>query len=425
MSGSLDSADARRRDERDALAAFRERFVVAGDDLIYLLGNSLGRLPRATGKQLQNLVEVEWGERLIRAWNDGWIGFPQAIGDRIAGLLGAEPGEVLLADSTSVNLYKLAVAALRARPGRRKIVTDDLQFPSDLYALRSAMAAAGEGYELQIVPAPDGCNGPVEALEAALDENTALLALSHTVFKSAYTYDMAALTAQAHAAGAFALWDVSHSVGVWPLQFRADDVDLAVGCTYKYLNAGPGAPAFLYVRRELQEQLQNPVAGWMGQERPFEFGLDYRPAAGLQRFLTGTPPILSLLPVAFGVDLVLEAGIDRVRAKSVAQTEYLIALWAEQLGPLGFELRTPREASRRGSHVALAHHEGWRIAQALQAEMNVLLDFRQPDNLRLAAAPLYTTFQELLAAVSRLRRVVVDRLYERYSPAVTETRPVT
>ena len=425
MSDSLDSADARSRDERDVLAAFRERFVVAEEELIYLLGNSLGRLPRDTAGRLHDLVGVEWGERLIRGWNDGWIGFPQAIGDRLAGLLGAEPGEVLLADSTSVNLYKLAVAALRARPDRRRIVTDDLQFPSDLYALRSAMAAAGDGYELHIVPSPDGCYGPVEALEAALDENTALLALSHTVFKSAYTYDMAALTARAHAAGALALWDVSHSVGVWPLQFRADGVDLAVGCTYKYLNGGPGAPAFLYVRRELQEQLQNPVAGWMGQEQPFEFELNYRPAAGLRRFLTGTPAVLSLLPVAFGVDLVLEAGIERVRAKSVAQTEYLIALWEEQLRPLGFELRTPREAARRASHVALAHPEGWRIAQALQAEMNVLLDFRRPDNLRLAAAPLYTTFQELHAAASRLRRVVADRLYERYSPIVTETKPVT
>ncbi len=422
---SLDGADARRRDDGDALAPFRERFVVADDDLIYLLGNSLGRLPRATGERLQNLVGVEWGERLIRAWNDGWIGFPQAIGDRLAGLLGAEPGETLLADSTSVNLYKLALAALRARPGRRRIVTDDLQFPSDLYVLRSAMAAAGDGYELHVVPSPDGCHGAAEALAAALDENTALLALSHTVFKSAYTYDMAALTARAHAAGALALWDVSHSVGVWPLQFRADDVDLAVGCTYKYLNAGPGAPAFLYVRRELQEQLQNPVAGWMGQGRPFEFELDYSPAAGRRRFLTGTPAILSLLPVAFGVDLVLEAGIERVRAKSVAQTDYLIALWEEQLRPLGFELRTPREAARRGSHVALAHPEGWRIAQALQAEFNVLLDFRQPDNLRLAAAPLYTTFQELHAAVRRLRRVVAERIYEQYSPAMAETKPVT
>lgn len=425
MSGSLDAAEARHRDEEDALAAFRQRFVVAGDDLIYLLGNSLGRLPRAAAARVEALVGVEWGARLIRGWNESWIGLPQTTGDKLARLLGAEPGEVLLADSTTVNLYKLAVAALRARPGRRTIVTDDLQFPSDLYALRSAMAAAGGGYELQIVPSPDGCYGPEAALAAALDEETALLALSHTVFKSAYTYDMAELTRRAHEAGALVLWDVSHSVGVWPLQLRADVVDLAVGCTYKYLNGGPGAPAFLYVRRELQEELQNPVAGWMGEERPFAFDLDSRPAPGIRRFLTGTPPMLSLAAVEAGVDLVLEAGIERVRAKSMDQTGYLIALWEAYLRPLGFELRTPREAARRGSHVALGHPEGWRIAQALQGEMNVLLDFRRPDNLRLAAAPLYTRYVELYAAVERLRQVVVERLYEQYSPAVTDARPVT
>jgi kynureninase len=425
VSRKLDSADARRRDEADVLAPFRDRFVVADERLIYLLGNSLGRLPRATGERLRELVDDGWGERLIRGWNDGWIGLPHTIGDQLGPLLGAEPREVLLADSTTVNLYKLAVAALRARPGRRKIITDDLQFPSDLYALRSAIQAAGDGFELQIVPSPDGCVGPEAALAAALDEDTALLALSHTVFKSAYTYDMRVLTARAHEAGALALWDVSHSVGVWPLQFRADDVDLAVGCTYKYLSAGPGAPAILYVRQELQEELDNPVAGWMGQDKPFEFALDYRPATGLRRFLTGTPPILSLAPVAVGVDLVLEAGIERIRAKSVAQTAYLLSLWAEKLQPLGFALLTPREAARRGAHVALGHPESWPIAQALRAEMNVLLDFRQPDTLRLAAAPLYTCYGELYEAVSRLRQVVVERRYERYGRTVAEAAPVT
>jgi kynureninase len=425
VSASLDHADALRRDRADALGPFRNRFVFAGEELIYLLGNSLGRLPRETAGRVQELVGVEWGERLIRGWNERWIALPHEVGDRLAALLGAKRGEVLVADSTTVNLFKLAVAALRAQNGRRKIITDDLQFPSDLYALRSAMAAAGEGYELQIVPSPDSCHGPEAALEAALDQDTAVLALSHTVFKSAYTYDMAALTAQAHRAGALALWDVSHSAGVWPLHFETDGVDLAVGCTYKYLNGGPGAPAFLYVRQELQEELQNPVAGWMGQDRPFEFDLDYQPAAGLRRFLTGTPSILSLAPVAIGADLVLEAGLDRLRAKSAAQTDYLIALWEAQLEPLGFELRTPREAALRGAHVALGHPEGWRIAQALRAEMQVLLDFRQPDNLRLAAAPLYTRYEELFTAASRLRQVVVEKRYERYSPAMLAEAPVT
>jgi kynureninase len=414
---SLDRAGARRRDQADELAAFRERFVIAEPDLIYLLGNSLGRLPHAAEAQVRETVGTGWGERLIRGWNDGWMPLPEQIGDRLALLLGAEPGEVLLADSTSVNLYKLALAALQARPSRRKVVTDDLNFPSDLYVLQSALAAAGSDYQLQIVPSPDGCDGPEAELAAVLDEDTALLSLSHTVFKSAYTYDMAALTARAHEAGARVLWDLSHSAGAIPLQLRASGVDLAVGCTYKYLNAGPGAPAFLYVRRDLQEQLQNPIAGWMGQARPFDFALDYQPAPGLRRFLTGTPSILSLAPVAAGVELLLEAGMERVRAKSLAQTDYLIALWEEKLQPLGFELRTPRKAARRGSHVTFGHREGWRITQALKAEMNVLLDFRHPDTLRLAAAPLYTSFAELYEAIERLRLVVVEQRYRRYQAA--------
>jgi kynureninase len=418
VSSRLNRADAHRRDRTDELALFRDRFVIAEPELIYLLGNSLGRLPRAAGEQLDNLVRVGWADRLIRGWNDGWMALPAQIGDRIAALIGAQPGEVVLADSTSVNLYKLALAALRARPGRRKVVSDDLNFPSDLYVLGSALAAAGNGYRLHVVPSPDGCHGAEAELAAALDQDTALLSLSHTVFKSAYTYDMAMLTARAHQAGALVLWDLSHSAGALPVDLGASGADLAVGCTYKYLNGGPGSPAFLYVRRALQDTLHNPIAGWMGQDQPFAFDLDYQPASGMRRFLTGTPAILSLAPVAAGVELLLEAGIERVRAKSLAQTDYLLALWEEKLQPLGFELRTPREAARRGSHVTLGHAGGWRIAQALQAEMKVLLDFRHPDNLRLAVAPLYTTYADLYEAMERLRTVVAERRYEHYPTSV-------
>lgn len=416
MQATLSRANARQRDQDDELGSFRERFVFADRELVYLLGNSLGRLPAATSAQIEAVVNTAWGERLIRGWNDGWLALPETVGNQLAPLVGAGDGEVLLADSTSVNLYKLAVAALRARPGRTKIVTDDLNFPSDLYVLESAAAAAGNGQQVHVIRSADGWQGPEEALLSAVDEDTALLSLSHAVFKSAFVYDMAALTARAHAAGALVLWDVSHSVGAMSLDFRAHGVDLAVGCTYKYLNGGPGAPAFLYVRHDLQDELQNPIAGWMGQERPFAFDLDYQPVAGLRRFLTGTPAILSLVPVSTGIALLREAGIERVRAKSLAQTDYLISLWAEKLRPLGFELRTPRPHARRGSHVTLAHPDGWRIAQALQTEMNVLLDFRHPDNLRLAVAPLYTTFTELCDTVARLQTVVAERRYESYSP---------
>jgi len=252
-----------------------------------------------------------------------------------------------------------------------------------------------------------------------MDDDTALVTLSHTAFKSSYTYDMAALTALAHQHGARILWDLSHSAGALPVDLNAAQADLAVGCTYKYLNGGPGAPAFLYVRRDWQETLHNPIAGWMGQRRAFDFGLEYEPAPGLARFLSGTPSVLGLTAVEPGVDLLLEAGIDRLRAKSVRQSEYLIGLWAARLEPLGFTLNSPREAARRGSHISLGHSDGWRIAQAYIQEMNVLPDFRRPDNIRLGLTPLYTTFSEIDTAVARLRTVVEEKLYEKYRGEMT------
>jgi kynureninase len=409
-------------DRQDELGRFREAFVIEDPALIYLDGNSLGRLPRTAIARLGTVVEAEWGGRLIRGWNEGWMDAPGRVGAKLARLLGAEPDEVLVADSTSVNLFKLVVAALAARRERRRVVTDDLNFPSDLYVLQGALRLAGAGYRLEVVPSPDGLTGPEAALAAALDEDTALLALCHTAFKSAFVYDMAALTARAHAVGALALWDVSHSVGAMPLHLGDAGVDLAVGCTYKYLCGGPGSPAFLYVRRDLQAELLSPIWGWLGQRAPFEFALDYAPAPGIRRFMAGTPPVLSLLAIEPGVDLLLEAGLDRVRAKSVRQSEYLIGLWEAWLAPLGFTLNSPREASRRGSHVSLGHAEGLRIDQALIEEMGVLPDFRRPDNIRLGIAPLYTTFRELHEAAGRMRRVVDDRLYEKYLP---DPPPVT
>ncbi|MGH7268237.1 MAG: kynureninase [Candidatus Rokuibacteriota bacterium] len=417
-----DAEYARELDRGDELAAFRDAFVVEDPRLIYLDGNSLGRLPRATVERLRGAVEREWGGRLIRGWGDGWMEAPRRIGGKIARLVGAEPDEVLVADSTSVNLFKLVVGALRLRPGRTRIVTDDLNFPSDVYVLQGALRLAGPGYRLEIVRSPDGCTLPVEALAAAIDDRTALVALTHAVFRSSFVHDVRAVTELAHRAGALALWDVSHSVGALPIELGAARADLAVGCTYKYLNGGPGSPAFLYVRRELQEDMLSPIWGWLGQRAPFEFGLDYAPGPGIQRFLAGTPPVLSLLAIEPGVDLVLEAGIERLRAKSVRQSEYLIELWGSLLAPLGFTLNSPREAARRGSHVSLGHREGLRIDRALIEEMGVLPDFRYPDNIRLGIAPLYTSYADIHAAVSRLSTVVEDRLYEKYPderPAVT------
>jgi kynureninase len=413
---------ARDLDARDELARFRAEFVVDDPDLIYLDGNSLGRLPRRSAARLREVVEAEWGARLIRGWGEGWMEAPRRVGAKLAGLLGAGPDDLLVADSTSVNLFKLVVAALRARPERHAIVTDDLNFPSDLYVLQGALDLVGGGRRLVVVRSADGLTVPAEALAAAIDGDTALVALSHAAFKSSFVYDLPAVTALAHRAGAWMLWDLSHSVGALPVGLGAAGVDLAVGCTYKYVNGGPGAPAFLYVRPELQERLVSPIWGWLGHGAPFDFERAYTPAAGIKRFLAGTPPVLSLAAIEPALELLLEAGIDRIRAKSMRQTEYLIALWEGELAPLGFRLNTPRDPARRGSHVSLGHPEGLRINRALIDEMRVIGDFRYPDNIRFGVVPLYTTFAEIHEAVARLRRVVTDRLYEKYPtdrPAIT------
>jgi kynureninase len=322
---------------------------------------------------------------------------------------------VTVADSTTVNLFKLALAALRAQPDRRKIVTDDLNFPSDLYALQGICQLLGPDYHVEVVPSPDGIHGPVAGLARAIDDNTALVTLSHTVFKSAYTYDMAAITEVAHCKGALVLWDLSHAAGSVEVNLQRAHTDLAIGCTYKYLNGGPGAPAFLYVRQDLQELLRNPIQGWMGQANMFNFGLEYERAPGLPHFLTGTPPVLATLAIEPGVDLLLEAGMARLRAKSAQQTEYFIALWATELAPLGFTLNTPRDAAVRGSHISLGHEDAWRIDQALINDLGVLPDFRKPDNIRFGITPLYTSFTEIYEAVMRTKQVVTEQLYLNYS----------
>ncbi len=422
MSVPLDATYAATLDAQDPLAAFRERFVISDPNLIYMDGNSLGRLPKGTVALAEDLLHRQWGERLIRSWNEGWFNAPERVGEKIAALIGAQPDEVIVADSTSVNLFKLVVAALRLQRGRARILTDNLNFPSDMYILQGAIDLLDKGHQLEIVSSPDDIHGPVLDMQAQLDSDVALLTLSHTVFKSGYTYDLASLTKSAHAVGALVLWDLSHSVGSVPMDLNAAQVDLAIGCTYKYLNGGPGAPAFLYIRRDLQEQLGNPITGWMGQKNLFQFESSYQAAAGLRGFLTGTPPIVSLSLIETGVDLLLEAGMDNLRAKSERQSEYLVSLWKALLEPIGFRLNSPREVQQRGSHISLGHVEGLRIDLALLNDMNVLPDFRAPDNIRLGIAPIYTSYLDIHTTVLRLREIVVNKLYEKYSseiPTVT------
>jgi kynureninase len=404
---------AQQLDTRDQLASYRAAFV-HDRGLIYMDGNSLGRLPHATVDRMSLAVEHEWGRDLIRGWHHGWYDAPQRIGDKIAGLLGAGPGQVLACDSTSTNLFKLTLAALALRPERRRIVSDTLNFPSDLYILQGCIDLLGGRHELILAPTSDGIRVEPAALADMIDEQTALVTLSHVAFKSGFLYDMAAVTARARAVGALVLWDLSHSAGVAPIALDACGADFAVGCCYKYLNGGPGAPAYLYVRRELQEAVRSPIWGWFGQRAPFAFGLEYQPAAGIDRFLAGTPPMLSLLAIEPALDMLLEAGVERMREKSTRLTAYAIELYDALLASAGYTLGTPREPDQRGAHVSVRHAEGYRINRALIEELDVLPDFREPDNIRLGLAPLTTSFADVWHTAERLRRAVDQRLYLRY-----------
>lgn len=407
--------EARERDETDPLAAHRHRFVHTDPDLIYLDGNSLGRLPVRAVQVVEEATNRQWGDRLIRSWNEGWWEMQLRLGDLLAPILGVGQGEVIISDSTTINLYKLALAAMLDAPGqRRRIVTDDLNFPSDVYVLEGI--ARRLGAELVVVPS-DGVNGPVAALGDAIDQTTALVSLSHTTFKSGYTYDTGEITALAHDAGARMLWDCSHSVGALPVDLGRCEADLAVGCTYKYLNGGPGSPAFLFVREDLQERLASPIAGWWGHSRPFDFDLRYEATTGIRRFHGGTMPILSMAPIEAGVEEVLDAGIDAIREKSLALSDYLLAQVAEHLEPLGFTIASPRDPHHRGSHIAVAHEMAWPITRAMVERANVIPDFRTPDSIRLGLAPLYTSFVDVHTAVQRMGAIVRSKVHTEFADA--------
>ncbi|HUG34007.1 MAG TPA: kynureninase [Anaerolineales bacterium] len=424
FSPSLDFA--RQLDSQDPLASYREQFVIADPDLIYLDGNSLGRMPKASAARAKQIVDEEWGGDLIRGWNKGWWEAPTRVGDKIGQLIGAAPGQVMVSDTTSINLYKLAMAALTYQPGKKRIITDTLNFPSDLYILQGCVhlltpsPILGEGrgggqHEIIRIPSLDNDITPdLSSLESAMDDDTALVTLSHVLFKSGFIYDMRRITDLAHAKGALVLWDLSHSVGSVPITLDECNVDLAIGCTYKYLNGGPGSPAFLYINKKLQEKLSSPIWGWWGQNKPFDFGLDYEPAPGAQRFLAGTQPMISLLAMEAALDSILSAGMDAIRAKSILMTDYASFLTDTWLAPLGFSLGSPRDSAIRGSHISIRHADGYRVNRTLIEEMNVIPDFREPDNIRLGFAPLYTSFTEIREGLDRIKRVVAEKRYGKY-----------
>ena len=394
--------DAEALDAADPLAGFRNAFELP-DGVIYLDGNSLGALPRATAARLDQVVRDEWGRGLITSWNAaGWIEAPQRVGAKIARMIGAQAHEVVVADSTSVNLYKLAAGALSLRPGRRTILTESGNFPTDVYVLEGLAALSGA--KLKVV-APD-------AVQDAIDQDTAVVVLTHVHYKSARRWDMAALTAAAHARGALALWDLSHTTGALAVDLNAAHADLAVGCGYKYLNGGPGAPAFLYVAEQHQAAIRSPLFGWMGHAAPFAFEERYRPSAGIQAMLCGTPPILGLAALEVGLDLLLQAGPQAIEAKGLALCDLFIRLAEARCGGLDLTLTGPRDMANRGLHVSFSHPDGYAVVQALIAR-GVIGDFRDPDIARFGFSPLYLRYADVWEAVEILRQVLTTGAHNR------------
>jgi len=391
-------------DAGDPLASYRAAFVDDASVVAYLDGNSLGRPLRATRAHLVDFIDGEWGGRLIRAWDELWMERPFALGDRLGRtVLGAGEGQTFIGDSTTVLLYKLIHAAVSARPGRAEIVTDTENFPTDRYVVESV--AAEKGLTIRWIE-PDAAAGVTLAeIERVLSERTALVVLSHVAYKSAFIADMPGITAAVQGAGALVLWDLCHAAGVVGLSLDADAVGLAVGCTYKFLNGGPGSPAFGYVATQLQDELLQPIAGWMGHARPFEMGPDYAPAAGLRRFISGTPPILGMVPLMDMLDLIEQATVPAIRAKSVLLTEFAVEAADAILAPLGVTLASPRDPKVRGGHIALEHPRMSQVVAALW-EQDIIPDFRRPQGLRLGLSPLSTSFAEVGTALTRIQALL-------------------
>jgi kynureninase len=398
---ALTREEAQRLDLEDPLASFRDRFEIVDEHRLYMDGNSLGRLPKAVRGRLNDVID-DWGARMVSGWPE-WIDAPTRAGNALAEVIGARPGTVLVTDSVTVNLYKLVHALLDADPSLQRIATDRENFPTDRYVLEGI--ARARGVELVLFAAADPVHGP-QPDDIPRD---ALVVLSHVGYRSGALADMAAINPLATV-----IWDLSHSAGVVPVELEANGIRYAVGCTYKYLNAGPGAAGYLYIREP--DDLRSPIQGWFGQDDQFAMERPYQPASGITRFMAGTPSILVLAAVEEAVRITAEAGIRAIREKSIAQTEFLIELHDAWLAPLGFEVGTPRDAGRRGSHVAFNHPEAWPICRALIERADVIPDFRGPNTVRLGIAPLYTRFVDVWDAMDRLRDQVARGIHHEVDP---------
>ena len=405
-------SEARSLDDADPLARFRARFALP-EGIVYLDGNSLGALPKETADRIAHVVRQEWGAGLIGSWNaSDWIGAPQRVGTKIASIIGAHADEVIVTDSTSINLYKLLAAALMADHRRRVILTEEGNFPTDLY-IAQGLASAHADVSVRTLPR--------DQIAVAAGPDTVVL-LTHVHYKTGERFDMASVTKQVQSKGGLILWDLSHSAGAVELELDVDNVDLAVGCGYKYLNGGPGAPAFLYVARRHQALLQSPLSGWMGHATPFTFDDDYCPAPDMRRFLCGTPSILAIAALECGVDLFVEADMAMIASKSVSLCDRFIMWMESECAGLGVTLVTPRGGSTRGSHVSFAHPMGYPIMQALISN-GVIGDFREPDVMRFGFAPLYTSYCDTWSAVRLLKQVLTEGSWD--MPRFRERNQVT
>ncbi len=391
---------AQKLDSADPLAEYPDRFVHSNDVVAYLDGNSLGRPTKASAARLSDFVTNSWGARLIRGWDESWYNLPLTVGDRIGEVtLGAASGQVFVGDSTTVILYKLIRAALDARPGRSEIVVDTDNFPTDRFILQGIAAECGKTLRW-VRPDPHAGVTPAQVAEV-VGPDTALIVLSHVAYRSGFLADAPAITALAHDVGALVLWDLCHSVGSVPVELDAWNVDLAAGCTYKYLNGGPGSPAFGYVRTEHQDTFRQPIQGWMGTAEPFVMGPDYEPHEGIRRFLSGTPSVIGMLAIQDMLELIAEVGMEEIRTKSERLTAFALELVDELLVPHGVEVSSPRDAARRGSHITIDHPSFAEVNARLWAR-GIIPDFRRPNGLRLGLSPLTTRFAEVQIGIEAI-----------------------
>jgi len=424
MNRFLEKAEA--LDNTDSLKSFKDKFV-ADPSLIYLDGNSLGKLPIKTIETTANIVENQWGKNLIRSWNEHWMDLSKDIATKIAKIVGAQPDEIFVGDTTSLNLYKLLFASLTLQKEKTEIITDDLNFPTDLYIIQGLIKQQFKQHTLKVLKSTNEIFMDTATVSEAINKNTSLITLSLVSYKSSFLYDMKTINNLAHRKNSLVVWDLSHAAGATTVKLNETNADMAVGCTYKYLNGGPGAPAFLYVRKDLQDKLTNPIWSWFAHQKPFDFNPNFIEKTGIEKFAISTPSILSLGAITPGLDIILDAEMGAIEEKSKKQSAFLIELILQYLVPLKFKIASHLDKSKRGSHISITHNESYRINRAMIAPKNkntkiVIPDFRPPNLIRIGITPLYTSYLDLYEAVIRIAAIITTKEYKKIS---TEKLTVT